>query len=118
MVARRVNRTQDEPTPRRRPATTPVARENQLISLAVDLAEKQMREGSASAQVISHYLKLGSSRERLEQERLEKENDLLDAKREALASAQRVEELYTTALNAMRTYAGQAPLELDDDYVD
>lgn len=118
MGARRMSQQQEEPKPRRRPATTPVARENQLISLAVDLAEKQMREGSASAQVISHYLKLGSSREKLEQLRLEKENDLLDAKRDALASAQRVEELYTTALNAMRTYAGQAPLELDDDYVD
>lgn len=116
MGARRVSRSQEEPPPRRRPATTPVARENQLISLAVDLAERQMREGTASAQVISHYLKLGSSRERLEQERLEKENSLLDAKREAYESAQRVEAMYTEALNAMRSYSGQAPLETNDDY--
>lgn len=118
MVSRRINQKQDEPATRRRPATTPEARENQLISLAVDLAEKQIREGSASAQVVSHYLKLGSSREKLEQLRLEKENDLLDAKREAIASAQRVEEMYTKALDAMRSYAGQAPFELEDNYVD
>lgn len=118
MVSRRSKENQESPTPRRRPATTPEARENQLISLAVDLAEKQMQEGSASAQVISHYLKLGSSREKLEQLRLEKENDLLDAKREAIASAQRVEEMYSKALNAMRSYAGQDPIEIEDDYVD
>lgn len=113
MVARR--RSEDEePQTRRRPATTPEARENQLISLATDLAERQMRNGSASAQVISHYLKLGSSRERLEQERLQKENELLQAKADAMASQQRVEELYTKALDAMRTYSGQEPTEMDD----
>jgi hypothetical protein len=97
-------------------ASTPEGRENQLVSLAVDLAEKQLRDGTASAQVISHYLKLGSSREKLEQERLAQENQLLEAKREALASQRRVEELYAEALNAMRSYAGQAPLE--DEYDD
>ena len=115
MVTRRVNQPAQKSN-RRPPATTPEARENQLISLAVDLAEKQLSDGTASAQVISHYLKLGSSRERLEQERLAKENELLEAKREALASAKRVEELYSTALNAMRTYAGQAPLEIEEGY--
>lgn len=101
-------------TPKRRPATTPEARENQLISLAVDLTEKQLREGTASSQVISHYLKLGSSREKLEQERLKKENHLLQVKAEAMESAKRVEELYGKALNAMRAYAGQDPMDLDD----
>lgn len=101
-------------TAKRRPATTPEARENQLISLAVDLTEKQLREGTASSQVISHYLKLGSSREKLEQERLKKENHLLEVKAEAMASAKRVEELYGKALNAMRAYAGQDPMDLDD----
>ena len=96
--------------PRRPPATTPEGRENQLISKAVDLAEKQLEEGTASAQVISHYLKLGSSRERLEQERLGMEVSLLGAKREAMASAARVEELYGAAINAMRAYAGQEPV--------
>lgn len=95
---------------KRPPATTPEGRENQLISKAVDLAEKQLEDGTASAQVISHYLKLGSSREKLEQERLSHENRLLVAKREAMASAQRVEQLYEGAINAMRKYAGQDPL--------
>ena len=97
----------DDQKPRRRPATTPEARENQMVALAVDLAEQQMRAGTASSQVISHYLKLGTSREKLEQEKLARENKLLEAKSDAIASAKRVEELYVTALNAMRTYAGQ-----------
>ena len=90
-----------------RPALTPEARENQLISLAVDLAERQLLEGTASSQVITHYLKLGSTKERLEKEKLIEENKLLRAKTENLQSMKRVEELYTEALNAMRNYAGQ-----------
>lgn len=86
------------------PATTPEARENQLIALAVDLAEKQMREGTASAQVITHYLKLGSTKERLEKDILEKQKKLIEAKTESLQSAKRIEELYTNALEAMRLY--------------
>jgi hypothetical protein len=96
-------------------ASTNEGRENQLISLAVDLAEKQLAEGTASAQVISHYLKLGSTREKLEQERLSKENHLLGVKAEQLASAKRIEELYETALNAMRRYAGQQVADYDGD---
>ena len=114
MATRRVTQPEDR-RPRRPPATTPEARENQLISMAVDLAEKQIQEGTASAQVISHFLKLGSSREKLEQLRLEKENELLDVKREAIASAARVEELYQSALDAMRSYAGQVVTEELDD---
>lgn len=105
----------NQPTRRRPPATTPEARENQLISLAVDLAEKQLSEGTASSQVISHYLKLGSTKERLEKERLMKENELLTAKTEALKSSKRVEELYKDALSAMRSYSGQ---ERSEDYDD
>jgi hypothetical protein len=101
------------PRPIRPPATTPEGRENQLISSAVDLAERQLMDGTASAQVITHFLKLGSSRERLEQERLENENILLRAKKEAMDSQARVEELYGKALNAMRAYAGQPSEELD-----
>lgn len=93
--------------PQTRPASTVEGRENQIVSAAVDLAERQIREGTASSQVIVHYLKLGSTRERLEQERLSRENELLRAKVEQLASGARVEELYKSALNAMRTYAGQ-----------
>lgn len=86
------------------PATTPEARENQLIALAVDLAEKQLLEGTASAQVITHYLKLGSSKERIEKEILEKQKELISAKTEALQSAKRIEELYDNAIQAMRSY--------------
>ena len=99
---------------KRPPATTPEGRENQMVALAVDLAEKQLAEGTASAQVITHYLKLGSTREKLEQERLAKENELLQAKVESMASVKRIEELYETALNAMRSYAGQPADEPDD----
>ena len=95
-------------TKRMRPALTPESRENQLISLAVDLAEKQLSDGSASSQVISHYLKLGSSKERIEKEILEKKKELIIAKTENLQSAQRIEELYENALNAMRNYNGQS----------
>jgi hypothetical protein len=100
---------------KRRPANTEKGREDQLISLAVDLAEKQIIEGTASSQVITHFLKLGSSREKLEQERLRGENEVLKAKVEAMASAKRIEELYSEALSAMKAYAGQDPLEEDFD---
>ena len=90
-----------------RPALTPEARENQMISLAVDLAEKQLQEGTASSQVITHFLKLGSTKERLEKEKLIEENKLLKAKTENIQSMKRVEELYIKALNAMRDYSGQ-----------
>lgn len=99
----------------RRPATTPEGRENQLISLAADLAEKQLVSGNASAQVITHFLKLGSTREKLEQERLHRENLLLSAKVEQIASSKRIEELYATALNAMRAYSGRDTSGFDDD---
>ena len=89
-----------------RPALTPEARENQLISLAVDLAEKQLQEGTSSSEVITHYLKLGSTKERIEKEILEKQKELIIAKTEAMQSAKRVEELYSNALDAMRRYSG------------
>lgn len=98
----------EEPARNRRPpATTPKARENQLIALAVDLAEKQIREGTASSQVITHFLKLGSTREKLEQTKIAKETELLTAKSEAFNSGKDVKKLYESALQAMRTYSGQ-----------
>jgi hypothetical protein len=106
----------DQPKRRRPPATTPEARENQLIALAVDLAEKQLLKGTASSQVISHYLKLGSTKERLEKEILEKQKELITAKTEAIQSAKRVEELYKNALDAMRSYSGRGGPGDDDDY--
>jgi hypothetical protein len=98
---------------RMRPALTPEARENQLISLAVDLAEKQLMEGTASSQVITHYLKLGSTRERKELEILEKQKDLMDAKTKAIQSAQSMEKLYANALDAMKNYSGRGDSEDD-----
>lgn len=88
------------------PALTPEAREKQLIAAAVNLAEKQLLEGTASSQVITHYLKLGSSQMRLEKEKLEEENKLLKAKTEALQSQKRQEELFEEAIKAMRRYSG------------
>ena len=92
--------------PLRKKALSPEARENQLISYATNLAEKQLREGTASSQVIVHYLKLGSSKEKLEKRLLEEQVKLAEAKTEAIQSAQRIEELYTDAINAMRRYSG------------
>jgi hypothetical protein len=102
--------------PVRPPATTPDARERQLIANAYDLAEQQIREGKASSQVITHFLKLGTSRERLEQERIKGENALLQAKVDSLASAERIEKLYAKALTAMKSYQPSAipDEELDD----
>ena len=97
----------NEPSKSRRPALSPEARENQLISLAVDLAEKQLQEGTASSQVITHYLKLGSTKERIEKEILEKQKELITAKTEALQSQKELKELYADALKAMRNYSGQ-----------
>lgn len=100
---------QDKERPQRPPARTPEQRENQLTALAHDLAEQQLREGTASAQVISHFLKQGSERERLEKERLVSENQLLLARVEQLQSATRMEELTRDAINAFRSYSGQDP---------
>lgn len=80
--------------------------ENLMINLAMDLAEKQLREGTASSQVIAHYLKLASSKERLEREKLQEENKLLRAKTEALEAARDVEELYKNAISAISVYRG------------
>ncbi len=92
-------------TPRQRPAINPEARENQMIALAVDLAEKQLQSGKASSQVITHFLKLGSTKEKIEQEILREQKKLISAKTDAIQSAKKVEELYSNALNAMRSYS-------------
>lgn len=104
---------QTEAPKRMRPALSPEAREKQMISLAVDLAEQQLLDGTASSQVITHYLKLGSTRERIENEIKEKQKELISAKTEAIQSAKRIEELYTDALNAMKNYSGQEGPEDD-----
>ena len=97
-----------------RPALTPEARENQMIALAVDLVEQRLLDGTASSQETTHFLKLGSMKNRLEMEKLQEENRLLKARTEALQSAKRVEELYSEAIKAMRRYSGQG--RDDDEY--
>ena len=95
-----------EGKPKIRPALTPEARENQLISLAVDLVEQRLLNGTASSQETTHFLKLGSMKNRLEMQKLQEENKLLQAKTDAMKSAKRVEELYSEAISAMRSYSG------------
>ena len=98
-----------------RPALTPESRSSQLIALAYDLAERQLREGTASSQVITEFLKLGSSENKLKMEKLEAENELLRAKAEKLQSEQRSEELFAEAIKAMSRYQGHGSEE-DDEY--
>jgi hypothetical protein len=103
---------------RRRPAMTPEGREDQLISLAFDVAEKQMEAGTASSQVLTHFLKLGTTREKLEQQKLQNENLLIAARIEQMASTERIEAMYEEALKAMRTYSGDELESFDDDFFD
>ena len=107
----KVRTSSSEKTKTIRPAFSPEARENQLISLAVDLAEKQLIDGTASSQVISHYLKLGSTKERVELEKLKLEKDLVAAKTENMRSAQRSEEMYAEVLKAMKRYSGAGDVD-------
>ncbi len=108
--------TNDSSTKKRRPALTPEARENQLIALAVDLVEKRLIEGTASSQETTHFLKLASSKARIEKEILERQKDLITARTEALQSQKRVEELYAEAIKAMRKYSGQGDDNENDEY--
>lgn len=97
-----------------RPALSPEAEEQQMISYAVDLAKKQLLEGTASSQVITHYLKLGTTKYKEEMEKLRRENDLLKAKTEALESSKNVEKLYAEAMEAMRSYSGRGESDYED----
>ena len=100
---------------RGRPALSPEARENQMIALAVDLAEQQLRDGTASSQVITHFLKLGTSRAELEKEKLKIDNELTKAKIENIKSMERTEKLMEDAIRAMRNYSGNGD---PDEYYD
>lgn len=91
------------------------ARENHMISLAEKLAEQQLRDGTASAQVITHYLKLGSTKEKLEKQKLEEENKLLRARTENLQTSKHIEELYSEAIRSMREYSGLEADGYDED---
>lgn len=115
MAKGKSKQTQTSPSRIMRPASTPEARENQLVSLAVELAERQLLDGTASSQVITHYLKLGSQKEKLEYELKKKQMDLMVAKTEQIQSSQRVEELYLNALEAMKGYSGGIKGSSDED---
>lgn len=108
--------TSSEPSKRIRPALSPEARENQLIALAIDRAEQQLIDGTASSQVITHFLKLATAKAQLEKEKLTMETKLLEAKTENLQSMARMEEMYADAIAAMREYGGHGgPSEEDWD---
>jgi hypothetical protein len=111
----RVKTVSSEPKAKLRPALTPEARENQLIALSYDLVEQRLRDGTASSQETTHFLKMGSPKQQLELERLREENKLLRAKTEALESAKNVEALYKEAIIAMRRYSGHGG-DNDDEY--
>ena len=113
-VTRRDDRKSEKKS--RRTAITDEGRENQLISLAMDLAEKQLRDGTATSQVMTEFIKAGSAKGKLERERLENENSMLRAKVEQLASSSRIEELYEQAIRAIRGYSGQDEDEEEDDW--
>lgn len=100
--------------PKSRPATTPEARENQLISLAYDLVEQRLIDGTATSQETTSLIRLGTSKARLEAEKLKKETELLRAKADAVDAAKHADEMYLAAINAMKTYTGYQEEVLDD----
>lgn len=96
-------------------ATSPAARENQVIAMAYDLAEKQIREGTASAQVITHFLKMGSEKEREEREMMREQKRLIAAKTDSLEHSKKMESLFTDALKAIKEYSGGGRMDEDED---
>ena len=98
---------------RHQPARTSEAREMQLADLAYDLAEEQIRGGTASSQVVTHFLKMGSTRERLEQERMAHEIELMEVKKQQIENQARIEDLFTAAIDAMRSYTGSGTSQID-----
>ena len=110
----RVRKLNPEPVKKSRPALTAEGREKQMISLAIDCAEKQLRAGTASSQVITHYLKLASIKNQLEMEKIRKENALLEAKVEEIKSAKNQAEMYAKAIAAIRRYSGAGEDDAED----
>ena len=101
--------------PKMRPALTPEAREGQMISLAMDLVEERLRNGTASSQETTHFLKLATEKEKTERRIAEKQLELMEAKKQQIQSQARIEELYVNALNAMRKYSGH---DSEDEFID
>lgn len=111
----KVSKSRAKPARKFPPARTPEERENQLIALAIDRAEEQLLNGTASSQVITHFLKLGSTKEKLEKDILEKQKELIAAKTENLQSAKRMEELWSDAISALRDYRGEKDNDDEDE---
>ena len=99
-----------------RPALTPEAREDQLIALATNLVEKRLIEGTASSQETVHFLKLATTRARLEREKLELDNELTKAKTESIRAQKRSDELFAEAIRAFKTYSGNRSADEDEYY--
>lgn len=110
----KVKAANSSPLPKLRPALSPEARENQMIALAMDLVEQRLRDGTASSQETTHFLKAASQKTKLEMERLKLENDLTAAKTKALANAEEIKVLYEDAIKAMRRYSGHG--DGDEEY--
>lgn len=87
-----------------KPSMTVDGREQQLISLAVNLAEQQLRDGTASPSIINHYLKMASTRESIEREMLKKQSKLIDAKVQSIVEGKEQEQLAKAAIEAMKNY--------------
>ena len=88
------------------PPLTPEGQENRNISLAMDLAEQQMRDGTASSAVIVHFLKLGTEKSKLEREKLIHENELLRVRANAIEASSYSDELTNKVLEALKKYGG------------
>lgn len=112
----RIKASNSTPLPKLRPALNPETRENQMIALAMDLVEQRLRDGTASSQETTHFLKLASPKYQLEQQKLRLENEHTAAKTKALADAEEIKVLYEDALKAMRRYQGQGEPDEDYDY--
>ena len=117
-MAKVKGRSSEQPVKKLRPALTPEARENQLIALATDLVERRLIEGTASSQETTHFLKLATTKAKIERERAILENELIKAKTQQLRSQERIEELYANAIKAMSRYNGHASSEEDDECYD
>lgn len=108
-------KTQPNTKKRLPPATTPEGREKQIISLAYDLVEERLRNGTASASETVAILRLGTQRERLEREKIAEEVKLTRTKSEAIAQAKEIKEMMSEAISAFKRYSGSEEEEMDED---
>lgn len=99
------------------PARNPEIRENQLINLALDLVEKQLQEGTATSQVITHFLKLATMKEQLENEKLKSDLKVAEAKIKHIENQDNIQKMYEQAMNAMRIYSGEQNEEFDEEEI-